>query len=147
MRWRNVSNGKRTAHLDFIPSAVEPSTYATDLSAEQLQQFITVTHDSAVLWSGPRRLLLAVLEDAVACWSRYLHAHSPRERQMFRETQDWFWAKDQPGLFAFESICQHLALDPDSIRCRLICLQTTGRGRSLSSLSMLAGTVISRLGS
>ena len=80
------------------------------------EQCFMVAHHYATQWSGARRLLLAVLQDAVSCWFRYLHARNVRERQLFQEIQSWFWAKDREWLFAFERICEHLELDPDYIR-------------------------------
>ena len=80
------------------------------------EQFFALALHSAAHWSGARYLLFAVLQDAVACWFRYRYARSTREKRLFRQTHDWFWAEDRHWLFAFERICEHLELDPDYIR-------------------------------
>jgi hypothetical protein len=89
-----------------------------DLPSEVLipEQFFMLAHHSAAYRSGVRRLLFAVLQDAVACWFRYRHAGNARGRRLFREIQAWFWSKDRDWPFAFECVCEHLTLDPDSIR-------------------------------
>lgn len=55
------------------------------------------------------RLLLAVLEDAVACWFRYRHARSLRERRLFQEVEDWFQAEEK-NQFPFSRISLKLSL-------------------------------------
>lgn len=89
------------------------------------EQFFSPPNHTPASRSGVKRLLLAVLQDAVACWFRYRHARSVRGQRLFRETQAWFWATDQNGLFAFERICEHLKLDPDYIRRGLVHWQAS----------------------
>lgn len=89
------------------------------------EQFFAPSSHSAAHRSGVKRLFLAVLQDAVACWFRYRHARHARGQRLFRETQDWFWATEQDSLFAFEHICAQLQLDPDYIRQGLLRWQTT----------------------
>lgn len=84
------------------------------------EQFFAPPHHSAAHKSGVKRLLLAVLQDAVACWFRYQHARNARGQRLFRETHAWFWATEQDSLFAFEHICAQLQLDPDYIRQGLL---------------------------
>jgi hypothetical protein len=93
------------------------------------EQFFTLAHHSAGHWTGARRLLLAVLQDAFACWFRSCGARSARGRRQFQETHAWFWAQDRHWLFAFERICEQLKLDPDYIRCELTSSQTSRQSR------------------
>jgi hypothetical protein len=89
------------------------------------EQFFPTSSHAAAHRSGVRRLLLAVLQDAVACWFRYRHARNARGQRLFRETHAWFWATDEHWLFAFEHICEQLKLDPDYIRRGLSRWQTS----------------------
>lgn len=91
------------------------------------EQFFTEAVHSEAHWSGTRRLLFAVLQDAVACWFRYRHTRSSQGRELFREIRDWFLTKNRDSLYAFESICMHLNLDADYFR-RGLMGQTTFRG-------------------
>ena len=63
-----------------------------------------------------RLLMLAVLEDAIACYQRYLGARDARGRELFEETSAWVRCTDRSALFAFESICDVLDIDPDYLR-------------------------------
>jgi hypothetical protein len=79
-------------------------------------QFFLPAQRSLVYWKGEQRLLFAVLQDAVACWFRYRDATTPRGRRLFGETVAWFESPATNWLYAFERICEILALDPDYIR-------------------------------
>jgi len=67
-------------------------------------------------WNSEYRLMLAVLQDAVMCWVRCSRTRNMRERRMFQEIYAWFWNRDRSWLYAFESICEYLDLEPDAIR-------------------------------
>lgn len=91
---------------------------------------------AAVRWSSEYRLLLAVLQDAVACWFRYCRFRNVREQRLFQEIHSWFWEKDQNWLYAFESICEYLDLNADAIRRGLLRWQTLPSERPTSSFQM-----------
>jgi hypothetical protein len=84
------------------------------------EQFFTAGQQSTALWTGERKLMFAVLQDAVACWFRYRHARTDSGREVFREIRDWFWDTDQEWLFGFESICIHLDLNAEYCRRKLM---------------------------
>jgi hypothetical protein len=63
-----------------------------------------------------RRLVLAILEEAVRSYQRYAYATNRRGRRLFWETCEWFAEREQPWVFSFENICHALDLDPESIR-------------------------------
>lgn len=63
-----------------------------------------------------RRLVLAILEDAVRSYQRYAYAGNRRGRRLFWETCEWFAERDQPWIFSFESTCHMLSLEPENIR-------------------------------
>jgi hypothetical protein len=80
------------------------------------EQFFRRATDSARIWTGERRLLSAVLHNAVEALLRYQHDYTPYGRRLFKEAHDWFWSAHAWGLYSFESICAHLHLDADYIR-------------------------------
>jgi hypothetical protein len=84
------------------------------------EQFFTAGQQSTTTWTGERRLMFAVLQDAVACWFRYRHARTEYGREIFREIREWFWNTDQEWLFGFESICTHLELNAEYFRRKLM---------------------------
>ena len=69
---------------------------------------------------GEERLMLAVLENAVEYFQKYVLARKPSGKQLFREAEEWFLDKDREALYSFESICETLGLHPDHIRKGLL---------------------------
>lgn len=68
---------------------------------------------------GERRLMLAVLEDAVDSYRKYAFARDPREQSSFLEAREWFFSTDRSWLFAFENICDVLEMNADYLRAGL----------------------------
>ena len=62
------------------------------------------------------KLMGAVLEDAIRCFCQCAGSPGVRSQRMFRETAEWFESHDVSWPFAFENICEALALEPDWIR-------------------------------
>jgi len=65
-------------------------------------------------------LMLAVLEDAVACFQKYALARDERGVQLFREAEEWISQKDEQWLFSFDNICESLGMNPDYLRAGLV---------------------------
>jgi hypothetical protein len=78
---------------------------------------------------GERRLMLAVLADAVDCYRTGRRARDPARRLLFAETRAWVESTDRRAVFAFESICDTLDIDPDYVRRRLRQERAPGPGR------------------
>jgi hypothetical protein len=68
---------------------------------------------------GERRLMLAVLEDAVDSYRKYALARDPREQACFLEAREWFHSADRSWLFAFENICDVLEMNAEYLRSGL----------------------------
>ena len=67
-----------------------------------------------------RRLLAAILRDAIDCYMRYCFAKSRREKKMLQETEEWFFGSGEEGVFSFENVCEILKLAPGYIRRGLL---------------------------
>lgn len=78
------------------------------------QYFVAFRRGRAV--EGERRLMLAVLEDAVDSYRKYALARDPREQACFLEAREWFVSTDRSWLFAFENICDVLEMNADYLR-------------------------------
>jgi hypothetical protein len=118
----------------FQRTPVEP--YTGNGQSSLIEQSAIGGQRAALRWSSEYRLLLAVLQDAVACWFRYCRAQSGRERRLFQEIYEWFWDKNRDWLYAFESICEYLDLDPDAIRRGLVRWQATPLQQPMSVFQM-----------
>lgn len=67
-------------------------------------------------YGGERRLIIAVLEDAINCFQKNLFARDNRGRRLFCEADKWLMSADRELPFAFENICEFLSLDAEYIR-------------------------------
>ena len=74
-----------------------------------------VPRASATKLEPVKRLMLAVLERAVADYRTYATVPTARGRWLFTEIDAWF-RSPAGGPFDFETICQATGLDPDFVR-------------------------------
>lgn len=65
---------------------------------------------------GEKRLMLAVLEEAVATYQRHVGAKSRHGQRVFQEADEWIRSPDESRPFAFENVCHALEIDPDFLR-------------------------------
>ena len=65
-----------------------------------------------------RDLMLAVLEDGIACFQGYFSKPSRTNERLFLETEEWIRSNDD-GVFSFNNVCEILGLDPDALRTGL----------------------------
>lgn len=79
-------------------------------------------------FDGERRLMLAILEDAVDCYRKHAAARDHRARQLFTEAEAWIEDQDASWLFSFQNICDVLGLEGDYLRGGLRKLKAQARG-------------------
>jgi hypothetical protein len=66
-----------------------------------------------------KRLMLAILEDAIDCFRENYSAPCGKSKLLFDETQEWvFCAND--WVFGFDNICSFLGFNPEYIRKGLV---------------------------
>ncbi len=63
-----------------------------------------------------RRLMLAVLEDALDCFQKYAHSDDVRGQQLFSDSHSWIMSDERKWLFSFENICEIVDMNPSYIR-------------------------------
>jgi hypothetical protein len=66
--------------------------------------------------SGERRLMVAVLEDALHCFQKYVDAEDPKQRQLFQDAEAWITGHNPTWFFSFPNVCDTLDIDPDYVR-------------------------------
>jgi hypothetical protein len=91
-----------------VASLFQPDTL---LPAQYFETFRRKAH-----LEPEKRLMLAVLEDAIACFQKYIFARDGRGRTIFREAEEWILEKDSDWLFSFENICEVLGFNPQYVR-------------------------------
>jgi hypothetical protein len=63
-----------------------------------------------------KRLMLAVLEEAVGDFQRWVAATGAEGQRLFCEAEDWLASDDTEWPFSFLNICQALGLEPAYLR-------------------------------
>lgn len=65
---------------------------------------------------GERRLMLAILEDAVDVLGKYAGATDVRRRGLYHDALRWIEDDDAAWIYSYVRICEHLGLDADAAR-------------------------------
>ncbi len=69
--------------------------------------------------SPEKRLLMAVLLDAIEEFKAVTQSASVGNEARHRRLMAWFAARDVEWPFSFENVCEELHLNPDCVRSRL----------------------------
>ncbi len=67
-----------------------------------------------------KRLMLALLEDAVHCFRDNLSSQTARKKKLFDETENWILQKDGDWIFSFDQVCEALGFSPEYVRQGLL---------------------------
>lgn len=96
------------------------------LPAQYLESFQRQTY-----LQPEKDLMLAVLEDGITCYQKYLSARDRKGQALFREAEQWiFGDAEGDGLFSFKTICDFLGINPDYIRGVLLRWRQEAASRS-----------------
>ena len=66
-----------------------------------------------------KRLMLAVLEDAMRCYQTYASSRNRAHRRLFVDAERWLMDRKAGGVFAFETVCETLGIEPSCLRAGL----------------------------
>ena len=100
IEWRG---GEATDWLPFQPGTLLPAQYHGN----------SVPDSSLV---PEKRLLLAILAEAVATLQRYVLDDRFRARRLYREAEAWVLSDDVSGPCTFCNVCEALGVDPRYLR-------------------------------
>jgi hypothetical protein len=81
----------------------------------------------ATFRTGEKRLMLAVLADAIHILLRDAAAPGRRRQQLFVEAESWLGSEDGTWPFSFVNVCEALGLNPSYVRQRLARCRTARR--------------------
>ena len=106
----NFSPAERlnTEVIEKIASLFERDTLA---AAEYFNNLRTRT-----LVEPEKKLMLAILEDAVTCFQENVRAQSGKEKRLFDEAEQWFLEGRGEWIFSFRNVCELLGLNPEYLR-------------------------------
>ena len=74
--------------------------------------------DNRLITRGERRLMQAVLEDALRSLTAARHGRASASRE--RQELAWFASRDASDPFTFERVCEVLSIDADWLRRRVL---------------------------
>jgi hypothetical protein len=113
---------------DFLARIVEPDIFLPS-------QFYGPSGLSRKL-EGEKRLMIAILKDAVECLEKYRSAKTAAGRCQYQNAIEWVRDPDTEWLFSFTNICDLLGFDPQYMREVLLkrenALSKTSRRRVFS---------------
>jgi len=78
------------------------------------QYYSTLTHRGSL--EGERKLMFAVLEDAIQCYLKNMDAKTGRRRILFFEVRDWMKREGNTGPFSFELLCHEFGMESARVR-------------------------------
>ena len=84
-----------------------------------LDQYFDTLRRKTVL-APEKRLMLAILKDAVSTFQADLFATNVKSSRRFEQAKDWITEADGDWVFSFENICEHLGLNPAYVRNGLL---------------------------
>ena len=91
-----------------VTSLFQPDTLMPDQYLETFRRKVPLEPE--------KKLLLAVLEDAISCFQKYVFAWEGKGRVLFQQSEQWILEKDSDWLFSFSNVCETLGFDSDYLR-------------------------------
>jgi hypothetical protein len=102
MKTRDVTAEDRVQEL-FQPDTLLPSQYFDRIRRRASSD-------------GERRLMVAILEDAVDVYRKQAGARDRKRRQLFEDAEVWIESSEQSWIFSYENICDMLGIDAEYLR-------------------------------
>jgi hypothetical protein len=102
--------------LDGTPTAEDRGR----LTAQRLVEPDPEQQDRALQWTPELSLMLAILEDAIACYTKTLKRPRQNPEILARQAEFWIRLDDWDSPFSFNNICEALMLDARATRERIL---------------------------
>jgi hypothetical protein len=132
--------GDQTSQIaeDKIASLFQPDTLISTQYFENLRRKTHIQPE--------KRLMLAVLRDAVSSYRDNLSARSAKKKRLFDETEEWISETGGDWIFSFDSVCESLGLNPAYVRQGLLRWKERSRAerRRIDIVVSEAGLAIER---
>ena len=103
--WQNSMAEDKVGAL-FQPDTLLPTQY-----------YETLHNKTSLL--PEKRLMLAILEDALGCFKNSMFAQGRRQLTHFRDANGWIVGENSDSLFSFENVCETLGIEPTYLRQKL----------------------------
>jgi hypothetical protein len=99
----SVHRGEERINALFQPDTLLPAQYLDTL---QRTTFL----------EPEKRLMLAVLDDAINCFRENLFSQRGKDRRLFDEAEEWLLTPGGDRAFSFDNVCESLGLNPEYLR-------------------------------
>ncbi len=100
--------------------------YAEEMQRWFGQNDVLCMHEYLQVYQGrpnytpERRLMAAVLRDAIDCYITDCFNVKRHKKRSYREAEEWFFSGDDHGVFSLYNVCGILSIDPGYIRRMLV---------------------------
>ncbi len=123
MKWKNANSEYKSQATsdDRIASLFQPDTL---LSAQYFDNMRRRT-----LLEPEKRLMLAILEDAVNSFQENIFAESGKRKILFDDVEQWISADGSDWVFSFDHICEALGFTPAYVRQGLLRWREKNRSK------------------
>jgi hypothetical protein len=101
----------RPRHLDAVEkmnSLLEPDVLSP------VQYFDTVRPNP--LKEPEKKLMVAILEDAITCFQDNVLVESGKRKKLFDEAEAWLFQEGSTWIFSFRNVSELLGVDPEYLR-------------------------------
>lgn len=95
-----------------IASLFQPDTLLSDQYFENLRR--------KTFFEPEKRLMLAVLEDAIRYYQDNWFSRNSKRKRIFDETEEWILTPESDWVFSFDHVCETLGLSPAYLRRGLL---------------------------
>ena len=75
--------------------------------------------ERSLQWTPELQLMLAILEDAIACYCKTLKRPRQNPEILARQAEFWIGLDDWDSPFSFNNVCEALGLEPVATRDRV----------------------------
>jgi hypothetical protein len=92
----------------FVPEIMTPAQFY-DGRRQENDEFTPI-----------KRLMMAILEDALRCFQNNAGATTGRRKRLFQEAEEWLCGSGGEGPFSFNMVCEALGIEPEFLRNELL---------------------------
>jgi hypothetical protein len=117
MEWESISSEYTKESNGLTADEKVASLFQPD-SLLSAQYFETLRRKT--IFEPEKRLMMAILQDAINTFQDNLLLQSGKGKQLFDEAEEWIVNQDGNWIFSFESICQILGFNPEYVRHGLL---------------------------
>ena len=93
----------------------DPFHWSADFDVLATQQYRDQWQGSGCLQSE-KKLMFAVLLDAIECFQKYAVLPGSHARRLFENAEEWIFENNRDWPFSFVNVCEAMEIDPSYLR-------------------------------